>query len=119
MKGRDESSRHPRTRPAAFVKAHWRDVVADANAHGEVVITRHDRPEVVVLSMARYEQLQREASGNDPLATLRADFDRELAAFRDPGAGDDLRRAFAAAPDELSRAANATALESFSGAETD
>jgi|SRR6185436_7780819 len=94
-------------RPASFVKTHWRDVVADAKAHGEVVVTHHDRPEVVVVSLERYEKLRRDAAAHDPLATLRAEFDRELASLREADAADKLRRAFDASPAELARVANA------------
>ncbi|HEV2722491.1 MAG TPA: prevent-host-death family protein [Thermoanaerobaculia bacterium] len=93
-------------RPASFVKAHWRDVVAEAKAVGEVVVTHHERPEAVVLSMARYQELIHEAAAADPLATLRADFDRELAVLREPGAAETLRRVFRATPAELAEAAN-------------
>lgn len=96
-------------RPAAFVKGHWRDVVAEANTHGEVVVTNHDRPEVVVMSLARYEELQRESRETD-LEFLRAEFDRELAAWRAPGASDLARRLFHSTPAEIARAANAAAL---------
>jgi len=44
---------------------------------------------------------------NDPLSTLRAELDRELAYLRDPKAGSELRRLFDATPDELAHAANA------------
>lgn len=73
------------------------------------MVTNHDRPEVVVLSLARYEALQREAAANDPMVALRAEFDRELAVLREPGAGERLRRAFRATPEEFADAAVAAA----------
>ncbi len=97
------------TRPASDIKAHWRDIVADANAHGEVVVTHYNRPEVVVVSLDRYSKLKAEAVANDPLTTLRAEFDRELAVLRQPETAGALRHAFGAAPDALARAANASA----------
>lgn len=111
MRARTSRSSQRPSRPAAFVKSRWRDVVADANTHGEVLVTNHDRPEVVVLSLDRYDELQREASTNDPMADLRAQFDRELAWLREPGAGDELRRIFNATPADIARAANAAALK--------
>ena len=93
-------------RSASDVKAHWRDIVADAKEHGEVVVTNFDRPEVVVLSMDRYAALKRQADTNDPLATLRQEFDRQLAPLREPGAPARLRKAFAATPRRLAKAAN-------------
>src|SRR3954452_14037724 len=98
-----------RTRPASHVKHHWREIVADAKANGEVVVTHYNRPEVVVLSIDRYSKLKADAAANDPLTTLRAEFDRELAYLREPGAGDKLRRVFNATPDEIADAANAAA----------
>jgi len=97
------------TRPASFVKGHWRDIVAEANAHGEVVVTNHDRPEVIVLSLARYEKLQSDAEANDPLTKLRAEWDRELAWLREPDAAREIHRLFDATPAEIARAANAAA----------
>lgn len=96
-----------RTRTASEVKEQWRDVVADARRHGEVTVTNHERPEVVVLSMDRYEELKREAQANDPLETLHRRFDRELDALRAPDAASRLRKAFRATPAQLARAANA------------
>jgi len=98
-------------RPASFVKAHWRDVVAEAKAVGEVVVTHHERPEAVVLSMERYEELTRDAAAADPLAVLREEFDRELAVLREPGAAEKLRRLFRASPAELADAANDAGLK--------
>ena len=99
----------PRTRPASDVKAHWRDIVEEANAYGEVRITNYNRPEAVIMSVARYSKLTRDAAAHDPRATLRAEFDGELAALRAPGARSKLRKAFASRPAELARAANAPA----------
>ena len=93
-------------RTASDVKAHWRDIVAEAKQHGEVVVTNFDRPEVVVLSMDRYADLKRHAESNDPLTTLRQEFDRQLAPHRDAGASAKLRRAFGATPRRLAKAAN-------------
>lgn len=95
------------SRPASDVKAHWRDIVDQANAVGEVIVTSYNRPEVVVVSIDRFTKLKQDASANDPLAALRAEFDRELAVLREPGAARKLRRAFAASPAEIAKAANA------------
>jgi prevent-host-death family protein len=97
----------PRTRPASDVKAHWRDIVEEANAYGEVRITNYNRPEAMILSVDRYSKLTKDAAAHDPLATLRAEFDRELAALRAPGARSKLRKVFASTPAQLAKAANA------------
>jgi prevent-host-death family protein len=98
-----------RKRSASEVKARWRDIVAEANAYGEVVITNFNRPEVVVVSIDRYAKLQDDAAANDPLVTLRAEFDRDLAVLRDPAASSKLRKALGATPSHLAAAANAVA----------
>ncbi len=43
----------------------------------------------------------------DALNALRAEFDRELAVLRQPGASQKLQEAFAATPVEIAKAANA------------
>jgi antitoxin (DNA-binding transcriptional repressor) of toxin-antitoxin stability system len=107
MKARTMKSR---TRPASDVKDHWRDIVADAKANGEVYVTHYNRPEVVVVPIDRYSKLKADAAANDPLAALWAEFDRELAYLRESGAGAKLLRAFHATPQEMADAANAAAL---------
>lgn len=96
-----------RKRSASEVKAHWRDIVAEANTYGEVLITNFDRPEVVVVSIDRYAKLQDDAAANDPLVTLRAEFDRDLAILHHPAASSKIRKAFGATPAHLAAAANA------------
>jgi prevent-host-death family protein len=95
------------TWPASSVRTHWRDIVADANTNGEVVVTHHNRAEVMVVSMARYEQLQRKAKANEALTALRAEFDREMAVLRRPGAAEKLRQLSTVTPAEIAEAANA------------
>jgi prevent-host-death family protein len=91
---------------ASEVKANWRGIVR-ATRENEVIVTNYNRPEAVVMSAARYAELLAAARANDPLRRLRADFDRELAALRAPGAADKLREIFAASPEDIADAANA------------
>jgi len=93
-------------RPASEVKSRWRDIVADANRDGKVLVMNHKRPEVMVVSVEHYQALQQEAAAADPLARLRDEFDREMAFLRRPGAGAHLRDIFDATPRELAAAAN-------------
>ncbi len=93
-------------RSASFAKTHWRDVVEEAKLVGEVVVTHHDRPEVVVLSMDRYQEMRKAAAAGDPLAKLRKEFDQELAALREPDAAEKVRRIFRSTPSEIAKAAN-------------
>ena len=97
-------------RSASDVKAHWRDIVEEVNAVGEVVVTNYNRPEAMVLSMERYAKLKKDAEAHDPLAKLRAEWDRELAVLNEPGADEKWRKVLNATPEEIARAANAAAL---------
>ncbi|MGE0446357.1 MAG: type II toxin-antitoxin system Phd/YefM family antitoxin [Vicinamibacterales bacterium] len=70
---------------------------------GAVVITRHDAPKAVLLSMAEYEAL-RGATAPD-LDDLAAQFDARVASLQSPAARKSLKAAFGAAPAELGRMA--------------
>ena len=102
------SSKHSK-RPASDVKTSWRDIVEEANALGEVIVTSYNRPQVVVVSIERYAKLKAQALANDPLKRLRVEFDRELAVLSTPEAADKLREVFASSPEEMARAANTLA----------
>ena len=95
--------------PAADVKASWRNVVDDANTHGEVVVTSHDRPQVVVVSISRYAQLREQAAANDPLRLLRSEFDRQLAALEKPDTAARMSELLGASPEAMAGAANRAA----------
>jgi prevent-host-death family protein len=96
-------------RPVSDVKARWREIVEEANAYGEVIVTNYNRPEVVVVSIDHYSKLKTNAVAHDPLTTLRAEFDRELAVLRDAKTPRKLREVFASSPRQLANAANAAA----------
>ena len=81
--------------PASAVKAGWSGIVREAVRYGEVIVTNHNRPEVVVVDIAAYAELVRRAQANDPLRALQADFDRRLAVLATP-AGEAKLRAIAA-----------------------
>lgn len=86
----------PRT-PASAVKAlGWRGVMQSVATHGSVLVTNHERPEAVILSIEAYEALLQAAEqgrrqDSAVLDTLRARFDDRLAALRDDDAADRLR----------------------------
>jgi prevent-host-death family protein len=101
------AKQRPVTRRASDVKGHWREIVEEANALGEVVVTNYSRPEVVVVSMERWAKLKKDAAARDPLAALRAELDRELSGLAQAGAAKELRRLFASTPAEIAKAANA------------
>jgi prevent-host-death family protein len=74
---------------------------------GVVVITKHDAPKAIVLSMDEFDALTRGAANR--LDTLSADFDAMLARMQTPKARAGMKTAFGASPKELGRAAVAAA----------
>lgn len=78
-------------------------VLEKASRAGMVAITKHDKPSVVVLSIEAYEGLL--AERKDPLAALRADFDRRIEQMQAPQAKAGVKALFGATPAELGRAA--------------
>jgi prevent-host-death family protein len=72
-----------------------------------VLITRHDAPQAVVISVERYRELTR--SSRPDLGRLTAEFDAMVAAIRAPAAKEAVREALRASPGELGRAAVAAA----------
>lgn len=66
-------------------------------AHGAVLITKHDQPAFVLMSVERYRELQRAAEPD--LGALGGEFDAMLERMQ--AQGDALADAFAMAPDAL------------------
>jgi antitoxin Phd len=74
---------------------------------GAVVITKHDAPKAIVLSMDEFNALTQGTAS--PLEGLSADFDALLARMQTPRARAGMKAAFAASPRVLGRAATAAA----------
>jgi prevent-host-death family protein len=74
---------------------------------GAVVITKHDAPKAIVLSMDEFDALTKGAESR--LDSLSADFDAMLGRMQTPKARTGMKAAFGASPKELGRAAAATA----------
>jgi prevent-host-death family protein len=70
-------------------------------AHGAVLITKHDQPAFVLMSVERYREMQRAAEPD--LGALGGEFDAMLARMQ--GQGGALADAFAMAPDAIGQAA--------------
>ena len=89
-------------KPASDVKREgWRGIMRTVDAVGKVLVTNHDEPEAVILSLREYrllaelaERVQRDNSSK--LEQLTRAFDAELAVLKRPDAGDRLREAFGA-----------------------
>jgi antitoxin Phd len=72
-----------------------------------VVITKHDAPKAVLLSMAEFETLSQAPESR--INTLSAEFDALLARMQGPSARDAMHAAFSASPEQLGKAAVAAA----------
>jgi antitoxin Phd len=74
---------------------------------GAVVITKHDAPKAILLSMDEFNALTQ--ATDSTLDRLSADFDALLARMQTPRARAGMKTAFGASPRELGRAAVAAA----------
>ena len=87
-------------KPVSDVKREgWRGIMRHVDAAGKVVMTNHDKPEAVILSLREYRlltELARRAQRDNQarLDRLSQAFDAELAVLKQDGAGDRLRLAF-------------------------
>jgi prevent-host-death family protein len=70
---------------------------------GAVVITKHDAPKAILLSVDEFNALTRTTESK--LDSLSADFDAMLARMQTPRARSGMRAAFGASPKALGRAA--------------
>lgn len=83
--------------PATSVKKEgWRGMMRALSAHGRLLVTNHNQPEAVILSMDEYTQLvqaaqRAKAAEPDPLAELRRQFDERLQKLQAPDANERLR----------------------------
>ncbi|MCV6903049.1 MAG: hypothetical protein NTT76_10085 [Achromobacter xylosoxidans] len=85
-------------KPASSVKKDgWRGVVRSlAAGDGKLVVTNHDQPEAVIMTVAEYTRLTdalraAQAAAPDPVEALRRGFDERLAALTAADAADRLR----------------------------
>ena len=92
---------------ATDAKKRFGRVLEMALRGGTVVITKHDAPRAVLLSMDDFNALTR--AGASALDTLSADFDAMLARMQAPRARARMKAAFGASPRALGRAAVAAA----------
>lgn len=87
-------------KPVSDVKREgWRGIMRTVAASGKVLMTNHEQPEAVILSLPEYrllaEAAERAQRDNEhKLAQLRRAFDADLDVLRQADAGDRLRQAF-------------------------
>ncbi len=87
-------------KPVSDIKREgWRGVMKCVGAAGKLLMTNHDRPEAVILSLQEFELLTELAESalrdkQHKLEVLSQAFDDELAVLRQADAADRLRQAF-------------------------
>jgi prevent-host-death family protein len=88
---------------ATEAKTRFGPLLETAIRGGSVVITKHDAPKAVLLSIAEFEALG--GSPQPDLNALSAEFDSLAARLQTPGRRKALKSAFEATPRELGRLA--------------
>ncbi|HXS72892.1 MAG TPA: type II toxin-antitoxin system prevent-host-death family antitoxin [Rhodanobacteraceae bacterium] len=88
----------PRTPASDLKKLGWRGVMKSVDREGKVVVTNHNEPEAVILSMNEYNAIalaleKAESKKASALDVLRQRFDERLASLQSANAGDRLRAA--------------------------
>jgi prevent-host-death family protein len=92
---------------ATEAKNEFGRVLEKAIQGGVVVITKHDEPKAVLISVREFHALAN--AGRTRLDTLTAEFDALLARMQQPGARAGMQAAFDASPKQLGAAAVAAA----------
>lgn len=93
---------HLQRKPVSDVKREgWRGVMKDVGTAGKLLMTNHDQPEAVILSVQEFRRLSDLAENalreqERKLQALSQAFDAELAVLKQADAGSRLRQAFAA-----------------------
>jgi prevent-host-death family protein len=88
---------------ATEAKNQFADVLESAIEHGAVVITKHEEPKAVLLSIRDYNALVSDPTAK--LDTLTAQFDQLLDRMQSESARDAMMAAFDASPAQLGKAA--------------
>ena len=92
---------------ASEAKNQFGQVLESALHDGAVVITKHDAPKAILLSMDEFNALA--GPGQSTLDSLSADFDAMLARMQTPRARSGMQAAFGASPKALGKGAVAAA----------
>lgn len=98
--------RLPKVTASALVTG-MQQVTKTVLTQGAVVITKHDQPAMVLMSVERYREL--EQAGAPDLDALAKDFDAMYARMQAPGAKKGMANAFATSPKAMGAAAVAAA----------
>lgn len=96
----DAGLEHLQRKPVSDVKREgWRGVMRGLGAAGKLLMTNHDQPEAVILSVPEFRRLTELAESalreqERKLDALTQAFDAELAVLQQADAGSRLRQAF-------------------------
>jgi len=92
---------------ATHAKREFADILEKAIRGGRVVITKHNAPKAVLVSVEEFDALM--PAVDVELDTLSREFDALLARMQTPAARAGMRSAFDSSPKELGEAAVAAA----------
>jgi prevent-host-death family protein len=86
----------PRTPASDLKKLGWRGMMNTLRSKGKLLVTNHDEPEAVIISVAEYDALmqiveQSEAQTESALAGLRRSFDVRLSVLQGRSAASRLQ----------------------------
>jgi PHD/YefM family antitoxin component YafN of YafNO toxin-antitoxin module len=93
---------HLQRKPVSDVKREgWRGIMRSVDTAGQLLMTNHEQPEAVILSLQEYRLLtdlagRAQRDKQSELERLSRAFDAELALLQQPGASERLRDAFSA-----------------------
>jgi hypothetical protein len=88
---------------ATTLVGHMQKVTGIVMSRGAVVVTRHDEPTMVLMSIDRYVQLEQAGAPN--LDALTRQFDEMFARMQEADGARNMADAFAMSPEELGEAA--------------
>src|ERR1700731_4110586 len=82
----------PRTPASDLKKLGWRGMMNALRSRGKLLVTNHDEPEAVIISVTEYDALmhlveQSEIQAESALAELRQSFDKRLSVLQGASAG--------------------------------
>ena len=86
----------PRTPASDLKKIGWRGMMSALRAKGKMLVTNHDQPEAVIMTVDEYDALmqiveQSEAQTESALSALRTSFDERLSVLQDRSAPSRLQ----------------------------
>jgi prevent-host-death family protein len=86
----------PRTPASDLKKLGWRGMMNALRSKGRLLVTNHDEPEAVIITVAEYDDLMRlaeqsEAQTESALANLRQSFDERLSVLEGQSATTHLQ----------------------------